>query len=193
MNDREAATRYLRGIAEEHRGDRDAGESLVKDFDRELKTAAPLDRKDLAAALADLVRQKDEHLWACALDGLVHAGEASEIAALAEEVSRGKHDPDWRDMIVFALLKLRQNQHRALIIEQARTAFVARRIAAAGIISSLCYVDRGAWLELASAYLGETADSEWTEGLLAPFVSNAAALDDGLLPLLVQKDRKSVV
>ncbi len=182
----------IRRLREEHANDNDGGYALVAAFK---KARESLDRESGAQfveVLADMVRIQEPEMSAIALEALVQIGASHEVAALASELTTTIRDEGRKDYLVLGLLRLPQRQVVEPILDHIRSSLENPRPLTVPIIAALCNVDRDTGLDIACVYFekaltkGESSD---TEGAIAAFVCNFVAIDDRLLPELVQMVR----
>lgn len=188
--DREEAQARIREINNEHESDHDGGYALVDALKQAREDIDFESRGVFAEALGDLVRSKDQQLWAVALEALVQLGEGQEVVSLGEELALSPRDEKWKDNVVLALLRLGKGQFLDTILEHVRASLENPRTLTVPIVAALCRIDRDACLEISSTYFGNaytSGRSRHVEGFISAFVRNFVAVDEQLLSQLVQR------
>jgi len=179
-------------LRQEHAGDDDGGYALVAAFKQARESLDKESGAQLVEALADLVRIQDRDISAIALEALVQMGASQAIDALASELTKTIRDDGRKDYLVLGLLRLPQRQIAEPILEHIRSSLENPRPLTVPIIAALCNIDRDTGLDISCTYFEKaviSAPSSSVEESIAAFVRNFVAIDDRLLPELVQMVR----
>jgi hypothetical protein len=184
---------HLRHLDVAHREDGDGGYTLVREIRRWIKEVDKSAREVLWDILLELVYKQDRTLWGVALEVLIQENPPQTGEKLVTLLNKYNYNVEWKDQIVFALLRIKHFPSIAACISYIQVALDDKRRTILPLLAALCVLDKDACLKIASCYFGEVLKSaeiaEKHRGYIPSFIRNFMEVNEILISNLISRTR----
>ena len=185
---------HVRWIVVEHRHDRDGGYDTIRAIQFFWHTLEPCRQLALKGVLLGWVVRRERNVWSLALEVLVQEHARDVAPELLSGVRAGHHDPEWRDDVVLAVLRLEYAEEVEYCRRYVEQRLVECRPPALALMAALVRVSPDVGIDVASRYLAE-AKRRHLEARVEPWaatiVRHYLAADERLLGQLVHAIHQS--
>jgi hypothetical protein len=184
---------YLRHLDVTHREDGDGGYRLVREIRSGIKEVDGSSREMLWNILFELVSNQDRTLWGVAIEVLVQENPPQIGEKLATLLDKYDHNIEWKDQIVFSLLRIKHFPSIAACTRYIQIALDDKRRTILPHLAALCPLDKETCLKIASCYFGEVLKSaevaEKHRGYIPSFIRNFMEVNETLINDLISRTR----
>ena len=179
---------HVRWIVVEHRHDRDGGYDTIRAIQFFWHTLEPCRQLALKGVLLGGVVRRERNVWSLALEVLVQEHARDVAPELLSGVKAGHHDPEWRDDVVLAVLRLGYAGEVEYCRQYVEKRLVARPPGEVSLVAALVRISPGVGIDVASRYLAEAKHRHLKAGIepwAAIFVRHYLAVDERHLAELI--------
>ena len=184
----------VRQIQVEHRHDKDLGYGAIRAIQSLWRSLEPGRQLALKGVLVGFVLCRERPIWPLALEALVQEHAREVARELLNGVRAGHHDPEWRDDVVLAVLRLEYAEEVEYCRRYVEQRLVECRPPALALMAALVRVSPDVGIDVASRYLAE-AKRRHLEARVEPWaatiVRHYLAADERLLGQLVHAIHQS--